>query len=136
MSGLFDGAPIIHTYSRAQALADGVLVAAPEDLAAEAGFTVHVAATQAVFEDCVSWPDTEEPFQDERGRWWDVLFMARLAGQRAREPRIDYKIVRRARGTTGAQADESEPPEVTLSLHIGPGDNGEPVITIMQPHED
>jgi hypothetical protein len=128
---------VIHAYTRADALRDGVLVAAPEDLATEAGFRVPVAVTAAVYEDCVHWPESEEAYQDERGRWWDLLFMGRLAAMSGRsESRLNYKIVRHPRGASGLDADTKGPQEVTLSLHIGPGDEGEPVITIMQPGED
>ena len=42
--------PVIHATSRADAIADGVLIPVDEKLAREAGFKVSVALTQAVHE--------------------------------------------------------------------------------------
>ena len=72
----FFGAPIF-TYTRAQALADGVLVDAGP-LAREAGYRWPVALTAAAWADCVAWTDADSAAQvpqDETGRLWDVLFM-------------------------------------------------------------
>jgi len=72
---------VISTYSRAQALEDGVLVdAAPT--AREAGFKWPVAITSAAWADCVAWSDADserQVHQDQSGRLWDVLFMAQHA---------------------------------------------------------
>ncbi len=69
---------VISTYSRAQAIADGVLVDAGP-MAAEAGFKWPVALTAAAWVDCVAWSDEDnhqQGYQDESGRLWDVLFSA------------------------------------------------------------
>ena len=69
---------VISTYSRAQALDDGVLVDAGA-MAKEAGFRWTVAITAAAWTDCVAWTDADserQVRQDESGRLWDVLFMA------------------------------------------------------------
>lgn len=49
-----DDAPVIHAYTRAQAIADGVLVDISET-AKEAGFRYPVACTSAVWSDCIEW---------------------------------------------------------------------------------
>lgn len=127
--------PVIHSYSRADALRDGELVELPEAVCREAGFTVPVAATRTVWESYIHWPDTESGLQMESGRLWDVLWMARNAGLRSRNTdRIEYQLHVVPRGEDAS--DDHMPPLVTLVLHIGPGDQGEPVITIMQPGED
>ncbi len=124
---------VISVYTRAQALADGVLVDVT-NTAREAGFVFPVALTHAVWEDCVSWSaeDTERKGvpQDEMGRLWDVLWMARLAARKGGE-RILFQLYRVPREGRGVQARL-----VTLSAHCGPGDDGEPVITIMGITED
>lgn len=130
MNSLFSGAEVISAYTRAQALADGVLVDVTAT-AAEAGFRVPVALTAAVWADCVAWDAaSEQAPQDEAGRLWDVLAMAAHAARFNRgQSRAPFYVLRvPSRGT------RSEP--VQLVAHIGPGDDGEPVITIMQPTED
>ena len=125
--------PVIHSYTRAQAIGDGMLVDVSE-VAREAGFTRHTVLTRSVWEGCVAWDNADErAYQDESGRLWDVLFMARMAATRAGAltDRVTYKV---ARIPSGQQA--TTPEEVELVLHIGPGDAGEPVLTIMWPGED
>src|SRR5262249_37382938 len=65
------------SYSRKEAIADGVLIDATET-AREAGFRYPVALTSAAWAECVSVPDGVE-CQDEAGRLWDVLTMLRHA---------------------------------------------------------
>ncbi|MGH3460838.1 MAG: DUF6573 family protein [Kribbellaceae bacterium] len=77
---LFGEAEVIHCYSRADAIADGILIDVTET-AREAGFTVRVALTQEAWSDCVAWNDATDTAkgdytgQSEAGRLWDVLFM-------------------------------------------------------------
>ncbi|MGW0825261.1 DUF6573 family protein [Streptomyces sp. NPDC002845] len=133
---LVDADEFVHVYTRARALADGVLVAADAELAREAGFRVPVALTSAVWEGCVAWNegDSERQMpQDERGRLWDVLTMTRHAIRRSGggggQVTVDLRRVPRDGRTRQARP-------VQLVCAIGPGDHGEPVITIMEPHED
>lgn len=69
------GAPVIFTYTRRQAIADGVQFQAPEALTAEAGFRWPVYITSAVYEEAIRVPAGVEA-QDETGRLWDVLCVA------------------------------------------------------------
>ena len=127
------GAPI-YAYSRAQALEDGVLVDVSET-AREAGFRVPVAMTIAAWADTVEWTEADskrQTSQDERGRLWDVVWMSYLAVRRGgMESRKAFQLLRVPRGGRGVR-----PRLTTLHIHIGAGDKGEPVITIMQPQED
>jgi len=129
-SSLFGDAVVIHRYTRAQAIADGVLIDASE-MAREAGFRVPVALTAAVWADCVTWNNEQEVCpQDEDGRLWDVLTMAAFAAcARPDAARLPFELLRVPRGRL-------RPERVRLGLAIGPGDEGEPVITILQPEED
>ena len=126
---------VIFQYTRAQAIADGVLIDASE-LAREAGFCYPVAFTAAVWEDCVAWDDTDSKqqiHQDLTGRLWDVLLLA-AHGARSAKPgheRVAYEIDRVPRDGSSTRAETT-----VLHMMIGPGDNAEPVITILQPHED
>jgi hypothetical protein len=123
--------------ARAQAIADGLLVEVAEGIAREAGFTVPVAVTAAAWAGCVAWTDAENQrkaaIQDEQGRLWDVLWTTRCAIRRAPRPtaRVTvrlYRIPREGRGV--------HPQPVSLMAWCGPGDHGEPAITIMLPGED
>ena len=130
MSGIFDGEEVISVYTRAQAIADGVLVDVTP-MANEAGFRTPVALTSAVWSNCVRVPDGVRG-QDEDGRLWDVLWMCRLLISRAREQsdEILFKVHVRNNNRRGV------PPMVSLKAVIGPGDAGEAVITIMMEDED
>ena len=130
LSPLFADADVIHSYTRAQALEDGVLVDVTST-AKEAGFKVPVALTAAVWADCVAWDNEAETcHQDESGRLWDLLYLAALEARRRRNAQVvPFGLLRVPhRG--------SKPELVQLTMHVGPGDEAEPVITIMQPGED
>jgi len=126
---------LVYSYTRAQAIEDGVLIDATE-MAVDAGFKWPVTLTAAVWADCVAWNDADndrQAYQDQSGRLWDVLFMASYAIRTAKNSDQQllfnlYRIPRNGR-TTKSQ-------RLTLKLILGPSDNGEPVITIMLPHED
>jgi len=119
---------IIHRYSRAEALRDGVLVDAGK-LAHEAGFRYGVALTRAAWERCVSIPDGIIG-QDEEGRLWDVLFMLAAAVRRGGEG-TEVPFVVHVRNSNR----EGTPPAVKLRAVCGPGDDGDPSVTIMLPGE-
>ncbi len=60
----------IYSYTRAQAIEDGVLVDAT-DMAQEAGIHLPVAVSQAVWDQYIEWSDQDtdlQVFQDETGR--------------------------------------------------------------------
>lgn len=127
--------PAISVYTRAQALADGVLIDAGP-MAREAGFRWPVAVTAAAWEDCVAWTESDSDrqiHQDQSGRLWDVLFMAvyaaRANAEAGSELRFElYRVPRDGRSTQAALT--------TLKLAVGPGDEAEPVMTILLPQED
>ena len=78
---MFEEADLIHRYSRADALRDGVLIDVSET-AREAGIRWPVALTQAAWERCVTVP-RGVACQDEAGRLWDVVWMLACAIRRA-----------------------------------------------------
>lgn len=126
------GGPI-HTYGRAEAIEDGLLVDVSET-AREAGFLIPVALTIGAWEDCIAWNATDserQTYQDESGRLWDVLWMSAQAAKKASGERLAFQLYRVPRGGRGIR-----PRLTTLSLTIGPGDTGEPVITILLPGDD
>jgi len=126
---------VIYAYTRAQALADGVLVDVSQT-AREAGFRWPVAMTRAAWEDCVAWSEDDsrrQVHQDESGRLWDVVWMAMNAIRRSSGDGSQtlYQLYRVPR-----DGECNEAQLVTLKLVAGPGNAGEPVITIMLPQED
>ena len=135
--------PPISIYTRADALSDGVLVDVSE-MAREAGFVIPVAVTRSVWDECVDWPEeSEQGFgQSIDGRLWDVLFMAYYQIKSSREQSEDllYQlnvIPKDTKAETITEIDDFTGAKLTtLKINIGPGDNAEPVITIMQPNED
>ena len=84
---------VIHTYTRAQALADGSLIDVTET-AAEAGFRLPVAVTRTVWLRYCEWPEELGTGQSTEGRLWDVLWLAVWAARTAAEPsaRITYTL--------------------------------------------
>ena len=118
--------PVIVAYTRADALRDGVLVDVTP-MAREAGFRVPVALTRAVWVGVVE-PD-ETPGQSVEGRLWDVLWMLHCAirtGPRSGSI-IRFQLYALIGGVSRL---------VTLKAVMGPGDEGEPVLTVMWPDED
>jgi hypothetical protein len=126
---------LIHSYSRKQAIEDGILVDVSE-MAREAGFRVPVALTQAVYERYVQVPKGVS-CQDEKGRLWDVLSMLRFEIIRATDI-LDKNTLKPAnlRFEVLVRNDNQRADLVHLKSVCGPGDDGEPVITIMLPSED
>jgi hypothetical protein len=71
---MFEEADLIHSYTRADALRDGVLIDV-SPTAREAGIRYPVALTRAAWGRCVAVPPGVL-CQDESGRLWDVLWSA------------------------------------------------------------
>ena len=127
---------IISTYTRAQAIEDGVLIDV-SSIAKEAGFNEWpVAMTAGAWTDCVAWSDRDsqtQVYQDQSGRLYDVIFMAFQAICLSREAgdRLLFRLYRVPRDGRSTDAELT-----TLKLIVGPGDSGESVITIVLPNED
>jgi hypothetical protein len=122
-----DGFEMIYRYSRADAIRDSVLIDVTET-AKEAGIKYPVAITHAVHANYVRVPDGVTA-QDERGRLWDILTMLRFAITRA--PEGDTLLY-----TVFVRNDDTAPKPVKLKALCHPGDEGEPVITVLMPDED
>jgi hypothetical protein len=117
---------VIYSYTRAQALEDGVLVDV-SSLAREAGFRYPVAVTTRVWHEWVVPPEGT-PGQDATGRLWDVLNVLRMEIRKAGQTdRVDFEVLFDQGG---------EKVYGQFYALCGPGDSGEPVITIMLPEED
>ena len=124
---------VIYSYTRAQAIEDGVLVDVTET-AKEAGFKLPVAITEALENRLTPTRADQGLGQDYNGRLWDVLWLAAFT----------IKLADRGTDTvnftvTLQEADARSGGPQTTELHIravcGPGDEGEPVITIGFPED-
>ncbi len=125
----WEGVEIIHAYTRAQALEDGVLVDLT-DLAREAGFRLPVAVTQGVWAVLNPTKELEEAGQDMTGRAWDMLTILRhsIRGASATDEIRFAPLFMREPG------EKVEP--VEMWAKCGPGDDAEPVVTVMLKGED
>jgi len=121
----------IHAYSRAQALADGVLVDVTRQASTaemRGGFVVPVALTATLWAAIEAIPDGLAGIADARGRLHDVLWMARVAAQRFRGlPGGTFAVHLPSRGTRQRVK--------TLRVEIGPDDSGTPCVTIGFPED-
>ena len=117
----------IYVYTRAMAIADGVLVDI-STMAKEAGFKVPVAVTEALYKGWIE-PDeySKRQGQSSSGRLWDVLMHLHFASKGATSDTIFVNVV--FAGKEGSKT-------VKIKAVIGPGDTPDPVLTIMLPYED
>ena len=121
---------VIYSYSRSQAVADGVQIEVSKT-AQEAGIRFPVFLTRAVYDAYVTVPP-EVSCQDEAGRLWDILTMTRFAILRSR-PGCDHLPV-----ALYVRNDNRRPRLVRLTAACGPLDidDPQPAITVMLPDED
>lgn len=141
--GLWDGAEIISGYSRAEAIADGVLVdlnqrPTPERpelddldaIAREAGIKHPAAMTAAAFFDWINPSDADRrQGQSINGRLCDLYAVFKLAAKAAKG-RTDLLTFPLIVWKDGRQQ------TARIKAVCGPGDRGEPVLTFMLPGED
>ena len=118
--------PLIFAYTRRQALEDGVLVDVTV-AGREAGFRWPLALTAEVWTLIEVIPGSC-PGRDLAGRLWDVLMCARaktMAAPPGEGQLLFQALLHHAGGSL-----------LQLKLVAGPGDQGEPVLTIMLPEQD
>jgi hypothetical protein len=123
--------PVIYSYTRAQAVADGLQVEVSK-VAEEAGIRFPVFLTRAVFDSYVAvLPGVTG--QDEAGRLWDVLWLLRFAIRKAQtgQTRLPYALYVRNSDSHPARL-------VKLVATCGPLDidDPRPATTVMLPDED
>ena len=122
--------PVVYSYTRAQAVADGVQVEVTKT-AQEAGIRFPVFLTRTVFDAYVAVPP-DVSGQDEAGRLWDVVWMLRFAIQRTKRgvERLPFALY--------VRNDNRAAKLVKLIATCGPLDidDPQPAITVMMPDED
>ena len=125
---------LIHTYTRADAIADGVLLDATA-AAKEVGILYPVALTQGAWDLAVALsPASIRACNDERGRLHDVVWMLRFAIKNRANTTLNgsgHSLLFRLH----VVATRVRPSPITLQAIVGPGDDLDPVITIQIPNE-
>ena len=142
---VFGPTELISVYSRQDAIDDGVLVECTEDffddLNRNAGVIFDVAMTRAVFGRYIEVPEAFASSQDIKGRYWDLLYMFRLAAKsNSNGDELLFEFLSIPNGSDAfANEHAGASPEqrlVQLKAVVGPGDRGEPCLTFMLPCED
>ena len=124
---------VIYSYTRAQAVADGVQVDVTKT-AKEAGISFPVFLTRAVWDNYVALPPDGQcgTHQDESGRLWDIVWMLRFAIMRSRGHTDRVPVALYVRNDNrGCRL-------IKLIAECGPRDidDPSPAITVMLPTED
>ena len=78
---MFTKDDLIYTYSRKQAITDGVQGLLPDKLSQEAGYKHPVYATQGVFNLVSKAVENKKHHNDFNGVVWDILWMSRFAAR-------------------------------------------------------
>ena len=126
---MFSENDIISRYTRAQAIEDGELVDVTET-GKEAGFVYPVAITRNLWHSWIEPSEKAKAYgQDAQGRLWDVLWMLKIGIRKSAGEHITYEVI--FQNGSGRKYTDI----VKLWAICGPGDQGEPVITIMLPED-
>lgn len=127
-NSFFSEFDVICSYTRKEAIEDGVLVDVSE-VAKEAGINFPVALTSTIWSLYIVPSDKlEHSGQSVDGRLWDLLWMFRCNASRSSESLMMFSCM--------FLNESNRREEVRFKAICGPGDNHEPVITIMMPWED
>ena len=128
-TGLFEGADVISTYTRAQAIEDGVLV----DLSAVAPgvcaqhYKYPIACTASVWGIIERAVKNEKHCNDLNGVIHDLLWMSRTYKRQLDASTVIFRVK-----ITGAGRQSV----FNFKMSCGPGDDAAPVLTIALPEED
>jgi len=121
---------VIYSYPRKQALKDGVLVDATEQ-ASKTGFKVPVALSDHLYNGFVVPPEEVEGMgQSIEGRLHDVFMMIlHTAQERFQDNRMYFEVL-------FLMGDGPKFEKVQCVAIVGPGDDGEAVMTICLPEDE
>ncbi len=112
----------IYSYSRKQAIEDGVIADLSQVDSIKQHWKFPFACTSAVWS--ILEAAATKPGQDLSGIMHDISTMAKLSIRSSRDAEMTlFKVI--IAGHTHS-----------LKLHIGPGDTAAPVLTLMLPYED
>ncbi|WP_137725608.1 DUF6573 family protein [Prescottella subtropica] len=122
--------PVIASYTRADALTDGVLHDVT-DIAREHGILLPTAIAAHAWAAAVAWHTPATAADYEPSRTWTVLLHAAHALRRAK--RLGREGMQEFTFVPAPDLDETydlDDTYVTLGIEVGPGDHGEAVLTI------
>ena len=124
-----DDYAVIYTYSRQQAIDDGVLIDVTS-CAKEAGFKLHTCIGDNLYNQyIIPTKEMEDAGQSIQGRLWDVFVMLRLTIRHHKdESRILFDVL--------FLMASGRMEQVTILAVVGPGDTLEPVLTICLPEDE
>lgn len=158
--------PLIHSYTRHEAIADGVLIDIEKEFAGmskQAGFEMPICLTAKAFNRYVALnPNAKKALEDPKGRMWDVLWMLKirikLSSDNKKLDNIKFSFLCTVPSEGEPFAIETLPPSdeedeevfleemasysqqnkrlCWLKAVVGPDDEGKACITIMLPWED
>lgn len=120
--------PVIFSYTRKEAIADGVLVDIT-DIARRVGFTLHTAVTCGAVAALTEMIRRRRPGDFEKYPLYRIQASTLWAMLEVLHEQI-------ARQTGSADRLNFECGDLKLWAHVGPGDEGEPVLTVMLEGED
>lgn len=124
---------IIYSYTREQAINDGVLIPVNDQICREAGIRLPVCVTDHLW--TLIHPDNlnKMPSQSVEGRLWDLLWLFTVsAKQNGGSSRLKYPC----RFMIKRDGCPEKIEEYTIVAVCGPGDSGEPVLTLMLLEDD
>ena len=137
-----DFGPVIYSYTRSQAIADGFQVEVSK-VAREAGIKFPVFLTRAVYDNYVTVPPALQngkcgSHQDEAGRLWDIVWMTRFAILKAKPGQSGQCGSHRLPVALYVRNNNRRARLIKLIATCGPLDidDPQPAITIMMPDED
>lgn len=123
---------VIHRYTRAQAIEDGMLIdfTNPESdtwQVCRQHYKFPIACTSAVFDIMQKAVENHRYCNDYAGILHDMLWMSKVMKRQINESTVIFRVI-----IAGAGRQRN----YDFKLQVSPGDNGEPVITIMLQNED
>lgn len=119
---------IIYSYTRFQALQDGVLVDLNQFIPVkESGYKYPIACTAAVYEIIERAVANKQFHNSHSGVVWDILWMSRIGVLKKWESGQLFQVIINGAGRKTIY---------NFVIEVSGGDDGEPVLTIMLPGED
>lgn len=124
---------MIYSYTREQAIQDGVLIPVNDQICREAGIRIPVCVTDHLWSLIEPENLKKMPSQSTEGRLWDLLWLFTIS---AKQNRGSSRLTYPCRFMIKRNGCPEKIEEFTIVAVCGPGDSGEPVLTLMLPEDD